>query len=185
MVCGSLQEKHLRIAEQCAPVLAGVKPANLLMLEDITTEEVTEMIRGSETMIYFLYRGRRKCAWLLYQEEKIKSILRHSDVQRFLKAYGYHSFFIEDVLARLCERAASYLEGEMEYPHELGVILGYPLEDVKGFIEYQGKNYLISGYWKVYGNVEKAQQTFALYHKAKREAVSKILCNAEIRKYHG
>lgn len=179
MVCGSLYEKHLRIAEQCAPVLAGVKPANLLMLEDTSTQEVREMLRDSETMIYFLYRGKRKCAWLLYREEKIKAVLRQSEVQKFLKNYGYQSFHIEEVLFRLCERASCYLDGEMDYPHELGIILGYPLEDVKGFIESQGKNYLLSGYWKVYGNVEKAKQTFALYHKAKLEAVSRILCSSE------
>lgn len=181
MACRNLYEKHLRIAEQCAPVLAGVKPANLLMLEDTSTEEVRSIIRNSETMIYFLYQGKKKSAWLLYREDKLRLVLRQKKVRQFLKTYGYDSFAIEEVLERLCERSASYLDGRMEYPHELGVILGYPLEDVRGFIEYEGKNYLLSGCWKVYGNVEKAQQTFALYQKVKREAVKYINQNGGLR----
>ena len=85
-------------------------------------------------MIYFLYRGRRKCAWLIYREEKLKRILRKKSNQSFLRNYGYEVFSVEAVLKRLSERAAQYLDGTMPYPHELGIILGYPLEDVEGFI---------------------------------------------------
>ena len=47
--------------------------------------------------------------------------------------------------------------GQCQFPHEIGVFLGYPLEDVKGFIENKGKNFLYSGYWKVYSDVERAK----------------------------
>ncbi|WP_230398567.1 DUF3793 family protein [Novisyntrophococcus fermenticellae] len=175
MTCRSAYEKNLRLAEQCAPVLAGIKPANLLMLEGVDTEEVKEMIRDSDVGVYFLYKGKKKCAWLLYREKNIRAVLNQKEVQRFLQTCGYPTFQMEDVLERLGERASCYLDGEMEYPHELGIILGYPLEDVRGFIEFEGKNYLLSGCWKVYGDVEKARQTFALYHKVRQEAVSRIM----------
>ena len=38
------------------------------------------------------------------------------------------------------------------FPHEVGLFLGYPLDDVTGFIEQKGKNYKCCGIWKVYGN---------------------------------
>ena len=38
------------------------------------------------------------------------------------------------------------LEEKGAFPHEIGLLLGYPVEDVLGFIRHQGKNYLYTGY---------------------------------------
>ena len=38
------------------------------------------------------------------------------------------------------------MEEKGAFPHEIGLLLGYPVEDVLGFIRYQGKNYLYTGY---------------------------------------
>ena len=45
-----------------------------------------------------------------------------------------------------------------EYPHEIGLILGYPLEDVKGFIS--GACETCRGPWRAYGNAAAAQKSF-------------------------
>ena len=52
-----------------------------------------------------------------------------------------------------------------EFPHEIGLFLGYPPEDVRGFIENGAENCKCVGCWKVYGNVEAAKKTFAKYKK--------------------
>ena len=52
-----------------------------------------------------------------------------------------------------------------EYPHEIGIFLGYPLEDVVGFIENRGWNYTCCGYWKAYGDPAAAQKCFDRYRK--------------------
>ena len=49
------------------------------------------------------------------------------------------------------------------FPHEIGLFLGYPLEDVTGFIAAGGAEYRCSGCWKVYGDVEQAQHLFRRY----------------------
>ena len=54
-----------------------------------------------------------------------------------------------------------------DFPHEIGVLLGYPAEDVKGFVVNEGKNYLYSGYWKVYGDLSEAKQLFYKFDRAK------------------
>ncbi|MPN31536.1 hypothetical protein SDC9_179010 [bioreactor metagenome] len=59
-------------------------------------------------------------------------------------------------------------------PHELGIFLGFPLEDVKEFITNPYKECLLCGYWKVYHNKEKALKTFKYYDEAKVE-ISNIL----------
>ena len=46
------------------------------------------------------------------------------------------------------------------FPHEIGVFLGYPLEDVKGFIDNKGKNCESCGVWKVYCNREEKDKLF-------------------------
>lgn len=53
------------------------------------------------------------------------------------------------------------MEGEGEFPHEIGLFLGYPLCDVRGFIEdARGGVCLGCGYWKVYGEVEEREKLF-------------------------
>ena len=46
------------------------------------------------------------------------------------------------------------------------------LGTVKGFIENNGGNFKLCGCWKVYGNVEAAERTFANYGRCR-----KFLCN--------
>ena len=67
----------------------------------------------------------------------------------------------------LLEQLSDRLCLEQEFPHEIGIFLGYPLEDVDGFITHQGENCKLCGCWKVYGNVEQARRTFASYEKCR------------------
>lgn len=46
------------------------------------------------------------------------------------------------------------------FPHEIGLFLGYPVEDVKGFIENKGENCVKCGAWKVYCNPEEKMHFF-------------------------
>ena len=57
------------------------------------------------------------------------------------------------------------LRGSAEFPHEIGLFLSYPPEDVRGFIENRAQNFKRAGLWKVYGDVEQAQRLFARYRK--------------------
>ena len=50
---------------------------------------------------------------------------------------------------------------------QIGIFLGYPLEDVLGFIENGGKNCLSCGCWKVYSNECEALKAFERYEKCK------------------
>ena len=42
------------------------------------------------------------------------------------------------------------MKNEQGFPHEIGVILGYPVEDVIEFEKHQGKNCKYCGCWKRY-----------------------------------
>lgn len=45
------------------------------------------------------------------------------------------------------------LNGSEDFPHELGLFLGYPAEDVRGFIDRKQCKYI--GLWKVYESDEE------------------------------
>lgn len=60
------------------------------------------------------------------------------------------------------------------FPHEIGVFLGYPLEDVRGFIAGGGEGCKLCGYWKVYGDVERARQSFARYDRCRAALCARI-----------
>ncbi len=99
---------------------------------------------------------------LFYNPEHINKILQEEKTFNFLKQYGYSgNMTIGDCLTHLKTRF------QKNCPHEIGVLLGIPLEDVAGFINNKGKNYKICGYWKVYDDPIRAKQIFQSYKDAK------------------
>ena len=164
------------IANQCAPVLADVKPSNLLILTSGEEEVFLQMDELPGISRLCLYEGKQKSTWLLYRKDRLESALVWPQTGDFLQMYGYDAFRenLDQKLARLQEQFNGYKEGRIPFPHEMGVFLGYPLGDVKGFIEHRGKDYLCSGYWKVYQNEQKAKSTFQLYQSA-RDAVLQLV----------
>jgi hypothetical protein len=59
-------------------------------------------------------------------------------------------------------------------PHEIGLFLGYPPEDVDGFIRHKGADYALCGGWKVYGDVEYARRTWREWESV-RERMARLL----------
>lgn len=57
------------------------------------------------------------------------------------------------------------------FPHEIGLFLGYPPEDVEGFRLHRGRDYKLCGCWKVYSDVEGARQCFRRYARCPRGPV--------------
>ena len=102
-------------------------------------------------------------------------------MRKFLGEYGYDVWNFEEVLTRLEERVCRYASQKGGFPHETGIFLNYPVEDVRGFIEHDGRGELMCGYWKVYHNPGRAQMTFLAYDKARLSAVNEYLLGRTIR----
>lgn len=106
---------------------------------------------------------------LLYNEKLLKKSLCDANRRNILMSYGYErEFSLEKDLNRLSKRIAE----ESEFPHEIGIFLGYPTEDVEGFIANKGDNFKLCGCWKVYGDEEKAKRLFINYDRCRN-----FLCN--------
>ncbi len=82
------------------------------------------------------------------------------EVRKFLRSLGYDVSAGYDGLLR---QLGLRLRGCQDFPHEIGVFLGYPLEDVRGFIANQGRNYTCCGCWKSYGDPAEAHRRFSSY----------------------
>lgn len=104
----------------------------------------------------------------------------------FLKKRGYlqesenNAFCIFCALSRLSARVREYYRKKEKFPHEIGVLLGYPTADVEGFIKNEGKNCLFTGYWKVYQNEQKAKRIFAAFDEAREVTVREVLEGKEL-----
>lgn len=130
---------QMQMAMHCAPVLAGLKPSNAVTLDYIDSKELIQSLAGSDIKCGLIYSGNGKCLWLLYREQQVNQYLMDPENQRFLKHCGYSSFQIQNILYTLKNRYRLYKAGQADFPHELGLILGYPLCDVIGFIKTTDK----------------------------------------------
>ena len=102
------------------------------------------------------------CLIYLYRAGWLRSILSEPSTRAFLAGQGYGADqSCQELLRQLSRRLCL----EREFPHEIGVFLGYPLEDVVGFIRNRGRNYTCCGYWKAYGDPEAAQKRFDQYRR--------------------
>ena len=99
----------------------------------------------------------------LYRVRLLRETLARPDVQALLACYGYQRFTLPAALLTLRTR----LNATDSFPHEIGLFLGYPPEDVIGFIRNKGRNCLCSGCWKAYANAAEARRTFARYKKCR------------------
>lgn len=81
-----------------------------------------------------------------------------------LRRNGYNTDSCEKCLVHLIRK----LRAQEDFPHEIGLFLGYPVEDVHGFIEKGPDCCKCTGCWKVYGDEEAAKKKFAQYKMCTR-----------------
>lgn len=164
-----------QVVNQCAPVLKGVKISNLITLRPGGWMQIRKYLRKSRIICVPLYIDREKEVLFLYRYDRLEAHLKRPDVRQFLQQLGYESFQIADVLKQLRRRYQQYAGVGREFPHELGVLLEYPVADVEGFIKNRGENSLAVRYWKVYQNLQEAERIFRMYDEAKEQALKEII----------
>lgn len=156
---------EMALAAYCAPTLAALKPSSLFRWFG-NPHDFTVWSRKLVSFGLALQSLKRcpdgGCLLYLYRVRWMERIVSEADNAAFLRSRGYApEHGMEALLSRLSER----LRGDGTFPHEIGVLLGYPLEDVRGFIENGGRNYTCCGCWKAYGDPEAARRKFASYRR--------------------
>ena len=155
--------------EQCAPVLAGLKPAGLFRYETRDCADLARRVRSWNEQLNskgLRVRVMKGCARThrflvyVYREAQLSAVLADKAVQEFLRQEGYQLPAEQEQTGTLLNQLSRRLCCQAEFPHEIGVFLGYPLPDVVGFIENRGQNFTCCGCWKSYGEPAAAQRRF-------------------------
>lgn len=166
---------QFELVAQCAPFLKGMRKASVLNVEKEWVRELYRLIGPTDISCRILVVRGNRCLALFYRKEGLREALLKQGVRQFLLEYGYEDEELDQNITRLSVRMNRYSRDEIAFPHEIGVFLDYPLEDVKAFIQNNGKESLFTGYWKVYHNPERAKLTFLAYDKARDSAVNEFL----------
>ncbi|MFV0314033.1 MAG: DUF3793 family protein [Anaerotignum sp.] len=155
------------IIRHCAPTLAGLKISNLFSCSYGSICELLRLIEEKNALlnekdVYFAMLKAQKgtALVLVYRKKLLEKTLAQDEIRTFLSPYGYTEFGIEACFSILKEHLL-----HCEFPHEIGIFLGYPLEDVKGFIEHKGACSKCVGCWKVYTDANDAEKTFRKFKK--------------------
>jgi len=162
------EKLDLRLVRHCAPTLAGLKMGNLFCVDIadgvvlckilsrwnhvLNPKGVVARVVAERHGRYFIY---------VYRNSALQNLGNCCEVRNFLKGFGYMGFDAESLLIFFQVR----MSRSVCFPHEVGVFLGYPLQDVKDFIAYGGKNYKLIGCWKVYNDVPNSMHIFEVYKK--------------------
>ena len=166
---------ELQLILHCAPVLRGIKAANTVRLLFTDLEKSIILLKGSGITCICLYQDNTSAIVLLYRKERLLGVMNQMDICTYMLALGYQPLDIEGSLLRLQRKMFDYYLRDKRFPHELGVFLEYPLNDILQYMKQDGKNYLINGYWKVYDREDEARKIFQRYEDAKKMMISHYL----------
>ena len=159
------------VIRHCSPTLAGIKTGNLFSCDCPCRKELTKALSGLNRKL--VPRGIRilplrvcggRALIYAYRPHALESDLADQRVRELLLQYGYTPENLNACVLHLIRR----IRTAEEFPHEIGLFLSYPPEDVLGFIHNKAGNHKCLGCWKVYGNERKAKSTFEKYNLCSR-----------------
>ena len=151
------------LLEALGPVILGSKPCEILNIssKDLNRykkiKDIKDFFNGCSKLSYETIELEDGSTRVLFiNEEALKQTLDNKKCINFLKYLGYpKEYELDTYIKNLIEKLQT-----KDFPHEIGIFLGYPLKDVLGFMGYG--NYTLSKikYWKVYGDTEISDKVY-------------------------
>ncbi len=152
----------------CAPSFAGMKTGSLFSCRYSTkrtfgTElaKLNHMLKPKGMHAIPLRYGKQRVLLYVYRISALNADFRKEEIRELLAPLGYEITKPSRCIAKLMRR----LRETDSFPHEIGLFLGYPAEDVEGFIKKGAEHSKYTGCWKVYGDVEKSKKLFEKYDR--------------------
>jgi len=167
------------LANHCAPLLYGKKPAILLAEAPLPPCCEWELLRQYGLRVLRLKRLGGDTLLFIYNPELLAEAVRQPLTRQSLRSLGYGDGEVRVLLRELCRRVL--LDGD--FPHEIGFFLGYPPEDVLAFIAERGGacgKCKCCGTWKAYGDAERASAIFDEYAYYRKTLLQEIACGGSI-----
>lgn len=169
----------------CAPTLAGIKTGSLFSAFFPSEDEMTEEIRGFNRrlrskgiifvpMKYDAESGRGLV--YVFRPVRLKNDLSCPACRQLLQKFGYTCGDLGGCLRDLIFRVR---DGK-DFPHEIGLFLSYPPDDVKEFIRRRAAGAKCTGTWKVYGDEDQARDTFEKYRRCMECCAKEHACGVSL-----
>ena len=161
-----------QLVRNCAPTLAGIKTGSLYTLYTSSEEDYrhdiavfNRFMNKKGLRIVPLKVCESYVLIYLYRPSILRRDLEDPLALKILSERGYSLKGPDRSVADLIRK----MREDREFPHEIGLFLGYPPSDVLEFIKDPHAGYTDVGYWKVYSNVENARAVFRRYRKCTEE----------------
>ena len=156
------------LARQCAPTFTGLKAASLVAFRKDRCGDLDARLADYEpcfachgVSLFRLLDEESRALVLFFRADALKPLLRRRAARALLRRYGYRpSDSLSAMLGRLRRRVYASANENAGFPHEIGLFLGYPPHDVRGFIENKGRGFLCCGLWKVYADADASLAFF-------------------------
>jgi len=169
--------EHL-LGYHAAPLLAGLTAGSLLSFQKSRFQDFDALLAAYEPCfsckgisMFCVAEGEEYVLLLFYRAELVARALEAPQAQDILCEAGYR-------IAESMEERLEFLRLRMRVrktlPPEIGLFLGYPPEDVRGFITRRGQDFVYSGYWKVYTNEAEARALFEQYSACTQEFCTRL-----------
>lgn len=164
------------LIEYCAPTLAGIKAGSLFTVygsNELIIEEIRELNRTltkKGIRIVPVKKTGRYTLVYIYRPDMLKADLNIPEAANILLHKGYRCGNADCCLVQLVK----HLMTDSEFPHEIGLFLGYPPSDVKCFMRDPYRGVKCTGSWKAYSNEEEARNTFEKYRKCRDFFMSEV-----------
>jgi hypothetical protein len=173
---------EILLVRHCSPTLAGIKTGSLFNCgterrehSEACIRQWNQVLNPRGVALTILRQDKERNLVYVFRPGKLKSDFACVGVREFLAVFHYDCADLDSCLRRLKER----LMQRASFPHEIGLFLGYPLCDVRGFIENSGRNCKCCGLWKVYRNecetvrlFEKCEQCTRIYSRCLQKGLS-------------
>ena len=164
------------LACHCAPALTGIKPSDLISwpssqeVLSVLIQHYTHALGHLGICFRCLCPQKTRCLLLVYRQELLEQQLALPSVRSMLARDGYP---VDSGLDAMLDHLSVRLAGS-QFPHEVGLFLGYPPADVEGFRRNQGRNCKFCGHWKVYSDVDSARRRFRQYDQCRFALLEKV-----------
>lgn len=169
------------IAFEAAEVLQGVKPSNLVNLVnrprrcgknlyDIWKEHGEGILRRSSLEAKIMAERPGSLLVLIFNRHAVCRLLENKGVHALLRKSGYASTYDADDL--LTEVSCRFACGGI--PHEIGIVLGYPLKDVTGFMGLGRLAFTCQGPWRIYGNPLESLRLAEMHRECRCRMVRRL-----------
>ena len=151
-----------------SPTLAGMKTGSLFTCPFAGEQAMQDCVRcWNHTLaakglrvLPLRWQGQRALIYL-YRPARLAKDLQCPEARALLAPRGYCCDDPTRCVGRLMKR----LREAEEFPHEIGLFLSYPPEDVRGFIQSPVCGFKCVGCCKVYGDAAAARRTFGQYRR--------------------